>query len=119
MPDNGIKLFAAGGHKLPDAVEHEVEEGRDVVGARPAQARHPLVRGSWFDVAKSRTAWVCASTTSPVGPGRVDIGIRFCGAGEPQEVRRSSRSSICPVRTPVRIERATAMSWGTCGLVTE
>ena len=25
MPDNGIKLFAAGGHKLPDAVEDEIE----------------------------------------------------------------------------------------------
>ncbi|MBB5072066.1 phosphoglucosamine mutase [Saccharopolyspora gloriosae] len=24
MPDNGIKLFAAGGHKLPDAVEDEI-----------------------------------------------------------------------------------------------
>src|SRR4029079_14080484 len=27
MPDNGIKLFAAGGHKLPDAVEIDVEQG--------------------------------------------------------------------------------------------
>jgi len=25
MPDNGIKLFAAGGHKLPDEVEHKIE----------------------------------------------------------------------------------------------
>ena len=25
MPDNGIKLFTAGGHKLPDAVEDEIE----------------------------------------------------------------------------------------------
>src|SRR3954463_3191221 len=25
IPDNGIKLFAAGGHKLPDAVEDEIE----------------------------------------------------------------------------------------------
>lgn len=25
MPDNGIKLFAAGGHKLPDALEDEIE----------------------------------------------------------------------------------------------
>jgi phosphoglucosamine mutase len=30
MPDNGIKLFAAGGHKLPDSVEDEIEA--DVVG---------------------------------------------------------------------------------------
>ncbi|GAA4935876.1 phosphoglucosamine mutase [Actinomycetospora succinea] len=37
MPDNGIKLFAAGGHKLPDAVEDAIEarvaEGSS--GARP------------------------------------------------------------------------------------
>jgi phosphoglucosamine mutase len=26
MPDNGIKLFAAGGHKLPDDIEDEIEE---------------------------------------------------------------------------------------------
>ncbi|GAA4811929.1 phosphoglucosamine mutase [Actinomycetospora chlora] len=41
MPDNGIKLFAAGGHKLPDAVEDEIEAhvraGQDgtPVGAAP------------------------------------------------------------------------------------
>jgi phosphoglucosamine mutase len=34
MPDNGIKLFAAGGHKLPDAVESAVEEG---LAAAPAE----------------------------------------------------------------------------------
>jgi phosphoglucosamine mutase len=33
MPDNGIKLFAAGGHKLPDAVEDEIEAH----AARPVQ----------------------------------------------------------------------------------
>jgi phosphoglucosamine mutase len=34
MPDNGIKLFAAGGHKLPDAVEDEIEAhvSRPVLG---------------------------------------------------------------------------------------
>ncbi|ALE72221.1 MULTISPECIES: phosphoglucosamine mutase [unclassified Pseudonocardia] len=35
MPDNGIKLFAAGGHKLPDDVEAEIERGLD----RPADGR--------------------------------------------------------------------------------
>ena len=29
MPDNGIKLFAAGGHKLPDDVEDEIEAAVD------------------------------------------------------------------------------------------
>src|SRR4029079_6482271 len=32
MPDNGIKLFGAGGHKLPDSVEQAVEERLDVGG---------------------------------------------------------------------------------------
>lgn len=32
MPDNGIKLFAAGGHKLPDSIEDEIEAGLDASG---------------------------------------------------------------------------------------
>jgi phosphoglucosamine mutase len=44
MPDNGIKLFAAGGHKLPDAVEDAVESGIGVVGARPTGAGIGRVR---------------------------------------------------------------------------
>jgi phosphoglucosamine mutase len=35
MPDNGIKLFAAGGHKLPDAVEDEIAARLDGSGDRP------------------------------------------------------------------------------------
>ncbi|MFC5065368.1 phosphoglucosamine mutase [Actinomycetospora atypica] len=42
MPDNGIKLFASGGHKLPDTVEDEIEAH---VG-RPVQAQErPTGRG--------------------------------------------------------------------------
>jgi phosphoglucosamine mutase len=40
MPDNGIKLFAAGGHKLPDSVEDEIEDEVGGIGAeRKASAR--------------------------------------------------------------------------------
>ncbi|NWJ73671.1 phosphoglucosamine mutase [Pseudonocardia sp. ICBG1122] len=36
MPDNGIKLFAAGGHKLPDDVEDAIEQQLAAgLGARP------------------------------------------------------------------------------------
>ncbi|TDQ51444.1 phosphoglucosamine mutase [Actinorugispora endophytica] len=37
-PDNGVKFFARGGHKLPDAVEDEIEKGlgSPVVGATGA-----------------------------------------------------------------------------------
>jgi phosphoglucosamine mutase len=38
MPDNGIKLFAAGGQKLPDAVEDEIESGLSGAVTRPTGA---------------------------------------------------------------------------------
>ncbi|AXB46863.1 phosphoglucosamine mutase [Amycolatopsis albispora] len=38
MPDNGIKLFAAGGHKLPDGIEDEIEAGLNAGGVRPTGA---------------------------------------------------------------------------------
>ncbi|MGY1708064.1 phosphoglucosamine mutase [Geodermatophilus sp. SYSU D00758] len=47
MPDNGIKLFSRGGHKLPDAVEAAVEEavtGGDAAGPRPTGAGVGRVR---------------------------------------------------------------------------
>jgi len=45
MPDNGIKLFAAGGMKLDDAVEDRVEQHIGGGGARPVGARIGRVRG--------------------------------------------------------------------------
>ncbi|MFI6024325.1 phosphoglucosamine mutase [Amycolatopsis magusensis] len=39
MPDNGIKLFAAGGHKLPDGLEDEIEAGLDNGAVRPTGAQ--------------------------------------------------------------------------------
>ena len=44
MPDNGIKLFAVGGHKLPDAVEDEIVARLDEVGPRPTGKRIGRVR---------------------------------------------------------------------------
>lgn len=38
MPDNGIKLFAAGGHKLPDGIEDEIEAGLSAGAVRPTGA---------------------------------------------------------------------------------
>jgi phosphoglucosamine mutase len=39
MPDNGIKFFAAGGHKLPDAVEDEIAERMGQPWERPQGAQ--------------------------------------------------------------------------------
>jgi phosphoglucosamine mutase len=45
MPDNGIKLFAAGGHKLPDAVEDEIE-------AHAARPVRPAERPTGHDIGR-------------------------------------------------------------------
>ncbi len=44
MPDNGIKFFAEGGHKLPDAVEDEIESRMGKNGDRPTGAAVGRVR---------------------------------------------------------------------------
>jgi phosphoglucosamine mutase len=44
MPDNGIKLFAVGGHKLPDAVEDAVEARLHEPYDRPTGARVGRIR---------------------------------------------------------------------------
>ncbi|RBY76359.1 phosphoglucosamine mutase [Geodermatophilus sp. TF02-6] len=47
MPDNGIKLFSRGGHKLPDAVEAAIEQAvaaGDSAGPRPTGADIGRVR---------------------------------------------------------------------------
>ncbi len=56
MPDNGIKLFAAGGHKLPDAVEDEIavrvhdREWQRPTGARIGRVRDvPEAAGRYVD----------------------------------------------------------------------
>lgn len=44
MPDNGIKLFARGGHKLPDVVEDNIEAALRTPFARPTGAEVGRVR---------------------------------------------------------------------------
>jgi phosphoglucosamine mutase len=54
MPDNGIKLFAAGGHKLPDSVEDEIEQKMLTHNGRPTGAAIGRVR----DVEDSEVQYV-------------------------------------------------------------
>jgi phosphoglucosamine mutase len=49
MPDNGVKLFAAGGHKLPDVIEDEIEAHMGVEYTRPTGAGV----GRVYDIADS------------------------------------------------------------------
>ncbi len=50
MPDNGIKLFAAGGHKLPDETEERIESALGAAWSRPTGAQvgrvHDLLDGA-------------------------------------------------------------------------
>jgi phosphoglucosamine mutase len=54
MPDNGIKLFAAGGHKLPDAIEDEIEAHLGAEFARPTGAGV----GRVYDIADSLDRYI-------------------------------------------------------------
>ena len=68
MPDNGIKLFAAGGLKLPDAVEAEIEaRARD---RRPVPARS--ARPSAGCAAPTTRSSATARTCSARSPTRLD-----------------------------------------------
>ncbi|GLZ42111.1 phosphoglucosamine mutase [Actinokineospora sp. NBRC 105648] len=54
MPDNGIKIFAAGGHKLPDSIEDEIEAGLAETAERPVGAGV----GRIYDIADAHDRYV-------------------------------------------------------------
>lgn len=54
MPDNGVKLFAAGGHKLPDAIEDEIEAHMGADFTRPIGAGV----GRMYDIADSLDRYI-------------------------------------------------------------
>jgi phosphoglucosamine mutase len=69
MPDNGVKLFAAGGHKLPDVIEDEIEAHMGVDYARPTGAGV----GRVYDIADSLDRYL--QHLSKAVPNRLD-GLR-------------------------------------------
>ncbi|TVT20959.1 phosphoglucosamine mutase [Amycolatopsis rhizosphaerae] len=72
MPDNGIKLFAAGGNKLPDDIEDEIEAGIGAETPRPTGAR--VGRVSDVDDAVDRyTEHLLAATPHPLAGLRVVV----------------------------------------------
>jgi phosphoglucosamine mutase len=81
MPDNGIKLFAAGGHKLPDALELEIEQGLEVAGARPTGAQIGRVR-DLPDALDQYLAHLLASTPTPLAGLRVVVDCAHGAASE-------------------------------------
>ncbi len=72
MPDNGIKLFASGGHKLPDSLESAVEAGIDAAAARPTGAGIGRVR-DLADAARRYIDHLLAATPLPLAGLRVVV----------------------------------------------
>jgi len=72
MPDNGIKLFAAGGHKLPDAIEHAIEDGLDAATERPTGSAVGRVR-DLDDAGDRYVEHLMAATPGPLTGLRVVV----------------------------------------------
>src|SRR5581483_6668196 len=98
MPDNGVKLFAKGGHKLPDAVEDEIEARLGESFDRPTAAAigrvtdvdaldryvEHLIEASGVSLAGLRIVVDCGSThleslREAVVANGVDLGIAHDG----------------------------------------
>ncbi|TNC28727.1 phosphoglucosamine mutase [Amycolatopsis alkalitolerans] len=72
MPDNGIKLFAAGGHKLPDGIEDEIEAGLRSDAGRPTGAEIGRV-SDVTDALERYTQHLLASISHPLTGLRVVV----------------------------------------------
>jgi phosphoglucosamine mutase len=93
MPDNGIKLFSRGGHKLPDAVEAAIERriaGRDGVDHRPTGGGVGRVR-DLAGAAEDYTAHVLSALREPLRGLRVVVDCAHGAASRcaPEVYRRA------------------------------
>jgi phosphoglucosamine mutase len=95
MPDNGIKLFAAGGHKLPDSVESAVEDGLDAAGDRPTGAAIGRVR-DLVDSADRYRDHLLAVTPVPLSGLRVVVDCSHGAASTvaPEAYRRAGAEVV-------------------------
>lgn len=101
MADNGIKLFAAGGHKLPDAVEDEIAARLDEASPRPTG---PLI-GRVRDVADAPRRYVdhlLAAAPEPLHGLRVvvDCAHGAASAVAPQAYRRAGAQVVAVAAEP-------------------
>jgi phosphoglucosamine mutase len=101
MPDNGIKLFAAGGHKLPDTVEDAVEDRIDVVGSRPTGAAIGRVR-DLPEAASRYLDHLLVATPAPLDGLRVvvDCAHGAASAVAPEVYRRAGADVIAVAAEP-------------------
>jgi phosphoglucosamine mutase len=95
MPDNGIKLFAAGGHKLPDSVESAVEDGLGAAAERPTGAAIGRVRDLTDAVDRYRDH-LLAVTPAPLSGLRVVVDCAHGAASTvaPETYRRAGADVV-------------------------
>lgn len=95
MPDNGIKLFSAGGHKLSDELESAVEAGIGAPVDRPTGADIGRVRDQ-ADAAERYIAHLLAATPAPLAGLRVvvDCAHGASSAVAPETYRRAGADVI-------------------------
>ncbi|MFF0148355.1 phosphoglucosamine mutase [Amycolatopsis sulphurea] len=96
MPDNGIKLFAAGGHKLPDSIEDEIEAGLD-----PAALTRPTGDGvgrvtEVTDAADQYVEHLVQATPHPLAGLKVvvDCANGASAAAAPEAYRRAGAEVV-------------------------
>ncbi len=66
MPDNGIKIFGPGGHKLDDATEDRIEELLAQGSGRTAASAPTSAASS---TPRTRSSAICAMSARPSPPG--------------------------------------------------
>jgi phosphoglucosamine mutase len=95
MPDNGIKLFAAGGQKLPDSVESAVEHGLGAAAERPTGAAIGRVR-DLADAADRYRDHLLAVTPVPLAGLRVVVDCAHGAASTvaPEAYRRAGADVV-------------------------
>ncbi|MFC4942761.1 phosphoglucosamine mutase [Pseudonocardia sp. GCM10023141] len=101
MPDNGIKLFAAGGHKLADELEDAVEAGIGQAVTRPTGAAIGRVR-DLPDAAERYVEHLLAATPAALGGLRlvVDCAHGAASGVAPETYRRAGAEVIAMNAAP-------------------
>ncbi|WP_199434387.1 phosphoglucosamine mutase [Qaidamihabitans albus] len=95
MPDNGIKLFGEGGHKLPDGIEDEIETGLSEHGTRPTGAEIGRVTEA-TDALDRYAAHLLASTPHSLAGLRVvvDCANGAASTAAPQIYRKAGADVV-------------------------
>jgi phosphoglucosamine mutase len=101
MPDNGIKFFAAGGHKLADSVEDQIERRMGEPWDRPTGAGVGRVR-QVPDAAERYVAHLVQAVPHPLGRLRIvlDCAHGAASAVSPQAFRAAGADVMVIGATP-------------------